>query len=119
MPISSTIKSVVKGTTGPIQRDEAAKHVSKADIEQQTETAEMNENFIKGVAGGFRPGVPVSKGAKKSDEMKIGVAALGVTTTKATARWTQQQIDAEAGVPNAQGQVAIAAIMRLNRKGEK
>ena len=53
MPISSTIKSVVKGTTGPIQRDEAAKHVSKADIEQQTETAEMNENFITGVIDGL------------------------------------------------------------------
>ena len=113
--ISESTKALLTGgLTGPQQAAEKAKAKTDDDMvalhEQDALVVKMASNAVKG-------GTPqISPGAKLTDDLKVAAFGHSISTVKAARRFTQAEIDQEARMPNAQGQDAIRAIMRLQRK---
>ena len=111
--IAQTIKANLAGTT---VEEQCKANKARTDAVRQN-ADKLDDVTVKLAAASLHPGAPVDVGAKRIDEMKIAAKALAVTTKGRTTKYSQAQVDAEAGYPSAQGPAAVAAVMRLNRKG--
>jgi hypothetical protein len=114
--ISDRVKAELTGTT--LGDQIAARKALPADNDSGADAMRTADVLvIKQAAAAMKPGVTqIDSGSQAIEDMKIASAAKGFTVKAATTKWTQAQIDAEAGFPNAEGAAAMTAVMRLNRK---
>jgi hypothetical protein len=111
-------ETVTKALHGETLGDQIAAKKSKPLTDDERSIVESDDLTVKMAAASLHPGIAVDAGAKLVDGMEIAAKALAVTTKGRTSRVTQAELDAEAGHPNPQGAEAIAAIQRINRRGE-
>ncbi len=113
--ITSTITKTFKGET--VEEQCKARAAVKSSDDDML-TAACNDQLIKSAAASLHPGVAVDAGSRTIADIQVALAAQRVTAAKGrTSKFTQAEVDKEAGFPNAEGPAAIAAAMRLNRKG--
>lgn len=115
MSIAKTIESKLKGES---VKDQIAARKAESMSEMDRLGYEANEATVAATAACFRPGQPVSKGAEILESAQMELAGKGVTTKGRRSAIRPDELGAEGG-HNVGGVDAIAAAMRINRKGER